>query len=78
MIGLVLDSDIFTRGKKVGNPEVLIMDFDGDKVWSKSFQDEFDEFTEAQIRRYTLRLSDSGEDVTVRLGKRLMRFKIAE
>jgi len=78
LIGLVLDKDIFTRGKKVGKPEVLIMDFDGDKVWSKSFQDEFDEFTEAQIRRYTLRLSDSGEDVTVRLGKRLMRFKIAE
>jgi len=78
LIGLVLDKRIFTgpsRSKKVGNPEALIMDFDEDKVWSKSFQDEF---TEGQIHRYTLRLSDSGEDLTVRLGKRLMKFKIAE
>lgn len=78
LIGLVLDKRIFTgpsRSKKVYNPEVLIMDFKGDKVWSKSFQDEF---TEAQIQRYTLRLSDSGEDLTVRLAKILMRFKIVE
>jgi hypothetical protein len=78
LIGLVLDKRIFTgpsRSKKVCNPEALIMDFDEDKVWSKPFQDEF---TEGQIHRYTLRLSDSGEDLTVRLGKRLMKFKIAE
>ena len=78
LIGLVLDKRIFTgpsRSKKVCNPEALIMDFDEDKVWSRSFQDEF---TEGQIHRYTLRLSDSGEDLTVRLGKRLMKFRIAE
>lgn len=78
LIGLVLDKRIFTGpsgGKKVRNPEVLIMDFDGDKVWSKFFRDEF---SAGQLHRYILTISDSGNDFVVAMGKKLMRFKIAE
>ena len=78
LIGLVLDKRIFTgpsRSKKISNPEVLIMDFAGDKVWSKSFQDEF---SAGQLHRYVLTMSDSGNDFVVAMGKKIMRFKIAE